>query len=156
MYSMGYVFLSVTPTYWCNVPMPPGLKNLSREAQMNISIPWEKDTSGTWGYNHCKMYARNYTALSADDLHYGTSDLSVTACTDWIYDQENFGSTTVTEVGVLIPHVYVHGYGACSYLDSIYSCFRSKTERQHSALSQFPSLQGFPLIFVFGDLHMCL
>lgn len=100
MLVLGYVFVAATPAHWCTAPEELDRMNLTREDLLRLTLPVDEATET--GYSQCKMYDRNYTGCTMDDVNRWlnvSENWTTTSCqSGWDYDHSVYTSTIVTDV----------------------------------------------------------
>lgn len=100
MLVLGYVFIAATPAHWCTAPEGLDRMNLTHEDLLRLTLPVDDATET--GYSQCKMYDRNYTGWTMDDVNRwlnGSENWTTTTCqSGWDYDHSVYSSTIVTDV----------------------------------------------------------
>ena len=99
-----FAFIADTPDFWCHVPQL-NTYNFSQEEIEFFVSPIGEDAQ----CDACRMYVRDYANVTEQEINEflasngsSSSELKVTNCLDWEFDDSMYKSTVVTEVRLLI------------------------------------------------------
>jgi len=92
-------FIAASMDHWCSVRQ---LHNLSTDQQRQIAVP--PDDRFKSGFSRCYRYDVDWHSISGDNLNSSVSaqdnqsDVAVTKCDEWTYDDTQFTLTIVSQV----------------------------------------------------------
>nr|XP_054933898.1 organic cation transporter 1-like [Dermacentor andersoni] len=112
------IFVSATPRHWCRVPEMEALREAFPPALLvELSIPRRAGR----GFESCRMYDLNYTALVHRVLDEGTlpqpnESWPTRACDDgWVYDATYYDDTLVTQMNVVCDDAWKVSMAQCAF-----------------------------------------
>ncbi|XP_065282847.1 beta-alanine transporter-like isoform X1 [Dermacentor albipictus] len=112
------IFVSATPRHWCRVPEMEALGEAFPPALLvELSIPRRAGR----GFESCRMYDLNYTALVHRVLDEGTlpqpnESWPTRACDDgWVYDATYYDDTLVTQMNVVCDDAWKVSMAQCAF-----------------------------------------
>ena len=95
-----FAFIADTPDFWCHVPELQTYNFTQEQIEFFVS-PLDEHAQ----CDACLLYVRDYANVSESEIEEflatngsSASELVVTDCTDWQFDDSMYTSTVVTEV----------------------------------------------------------
>ena len=107
------VFTAGEPPHWCQTPITR-FGNCTHAQQMAFAIPKVK-RDGRWVFDSCRMFARNYSEVTEDDVCGAmatnkTDYITIQPCETWTYDKQSvFKHTIVTDVSTVLVFLGIGG-----------------------------------------------